>query len=225
MRLPSILPYIYNKLRNGANEYLFTEDGRFGINGSNIDIAQDHPILTPAILFVSKLFAQAEFNIKNKNTGKNVNNHWFLNLIDKPNFFQTKIDFLECLSFTMIATGVSIVYAKRTIGMQPNSMYILDARLLKYPEGFKTEMLNYNQYKNSNITLKYDEDGENLDIKLKDLLFFYDLPNGLQKNKTKNKSRLDGLHQTLENTKDSLIAKNIILRTNGKVITEKFRLN
>ena len=46
------------------------QDGAWGLTGSNLKIAQNHPILTPAMLFVSKLFSQAEFEMKNIKTGE-----------------------------------------------------------------------------------------------------------------------------------------------------------
>ena len=62
----------------------------------------------------------------------------------------------------------------------------------------------------ANQRIVYDSMGENLKIKFGDLLFFYDLPNAMHKNMFDNSSRVDGLKQTLINTKDSLLAKNII---------------
>lgn len=196
------------------------QDGAWGLTGNNLKIAQNHPILTPAMLFVSKLFSQAEFEMKNIKTGEVIKEHAVLTLLKNPNFYQTKTDLLESLQFMLIANGVAVLYKKSIVGMddQVPAIYLLDYKKITWPEGFKTKLSVINEKNEAgNVKVVYDEGGENLKIKLKDLMFFYDLPNGLDsKDIYKNKSRLDGLNQTLVNTNDSLVAKNIILKTNGK---------
>jgi len=79
-------------------------------------------------------------------------------------------------------------------------------------------MLNNTQSKKVlNTKVLYDPKGEKELIPLRDLMFFYDSPNGLEpKNFFKTTSRIKGLEQALINTNSSLIAKDIILKTNGK---------
>ena len=203
------------------------DNGKFGFTGTNLEMAQNHPILTPALLFVSKIFSQAEFKLIDKTTGKEVENNPYLDLLRDPNYFQTSIDFLETLNFMVTAQGWTAVYKKKIPGrVDANSLYILNKDLIKWPEGFKTKMISRGRLERSNETIIYDENGENLDIKIKDLLFFYDAPNGTKKNMFTACSRLDGLRQTLINTYDSLVAKNIVLQTNGKeLITSKGSAN
>lgn len=189
------------------------------LGGTNLNIAQNHPILTPAILFVSKLFSQAEFFLEDRSTGKKVFDHWVLDLLHRPNYYQTQNDFLESHQFMQIAEGKAVVWMKKTIGIKkPTSFYILDPNLIEFPDEFRTPLSGSNKdNKIGNVRILYDREGENKKIPLKDLLFFYDLPNCLDTtNCFENSSRLDGLKQTLINTKDSLLAKNIILKTNGK---------
>lgn len=216
---------LYQRMSNG-DHYNFMEifeTGSFGLTGSNLDIAQNHPILTPALLFTSKIFSQCRFEMINENTGKKVTSNPYLDLLNNPNHYQTSIDLFETLHFMMVAQGYAIGYKKKTPGVSiPNSLYILNPELIKWPERFKTKMMSYNNLKKETGKIIYDESGANEEIKIKDLIFFYDMPNGLQKNFFKAKSRIDGLRQTLENTNDSLTAKNIILKTNGKeLITSK----
>lgn len=224
---------IFDKLRSltwvrdksGNNTYFTNKNSQWSNlhNISNLQFAQSHPILTPAMLFVSKLFSQAKFKVVNKETGKEKKNHWLSKLLNNPNAYQTQNDFLESLQFIQIAQGKAVVYLKRPIGFSESSdiksIYILDSDKIKWPENYASSFItdpNSNSIKNQEVI--YDEDGEKLKIKVKDLLFFYDLPNCLNKNFYKVSSRLDGLRQTLINTHDSLIAKNIILKTNGKEI-------
>ena len=213
---------------SGNNWYVENNGNGFGSgeNMTNLELSQNHPILTPALLFISKLFSQAEFKVVNKETGKEEKNHWLIKLLNKPNLYQTQSDFLESLQFIQIAQGKAVGYLKRPIGFNEaediDSIYLLDSDLIEWPlkykdANFRSPMLSA-RAKNvaDDEIIRYDENGENLKIKVKDLIFFYDLPNMLQKNFYNVNSRFDGLRQTLLNTNDSLIAKNIILKTNGK---------
>lgn len=218
-RMPSFMNNLWERTRSGDNWYYLPENGEWGLEGTNLEIAQNHPILTPAMLFVSKIYSQAEFWIEDKTTGEKYYTHPSLELLARPNYYQIQSDFLEEAMFVMLAQGVAIIYMKKGIGAkEPSAMYILDKTLIKWPEGFTTPLAASN--KNNpiqNKSVKYDEDGLNLTIKIKHLLFLYDLPNGMnKKNMFKAESRLKGLKQTLINTNDSLVAKNIILKTNGK---------
>lgn len=221
------MPFSFPKIRfpfferylNGDSFYQVNEVDKWCGLYSNIEIAQNHPILTPAILFVAKLFSQAEFYLEDQNTGKKIYEHWLLDLLRQPNYYQTQIDFLELHNFTLIANGKAIVYISRTIGgLKPTSFYILDPDRIEWPDEFRTNLRSTNLNNTvQNQYIIYDKDGENKRIAIKDLLFFYDLPNGINtSNMFEARSRIDGLGQTLKNTKDSLLAKNIILKTNGK---------
>ena len=223
LSLPKIIWPTWTRNEQGENFYDLTTVSEYGFNGSNLELAQNHPILTPAILFVAKIFSQADFTIKRISSDKVVDSHWFIKLLKNPNPYQTQQDFLETLMFMQIAQGVCVVYMKRVIGFdEPDNLYILDYDLIKWPKNFENQGYKKFNDKILNEYIIYDENGENLKIKIKDLLFLYDLPNCMSKNPFKVKSRIDGLRQTLINTRDSLIAKNIILKTNGKeLITGK----
>jgi hypothetical protein len=221
--LPSIIWPTWTRNVQGENFYDLKAFDDWGLKGSNLEIAQNHPILTPAILFVSKIFSQASFTVVRNSTDKKIDDHWLLSLLKKPNPYQTQQDFLETLMFMQIAQGVCVVYMKRIIGFQkPKQLYVLDYNLIEFSNKIKNGVTKQISSNIMNEYVKYDRNGENLDIQLKDLLFLYDLPNCLSKNPFNVKSRLHGLKQTLINTNDSLLAKNIILKTNGKeLITGK----
>jgi len=186
---------------------------------SNLGMAENHPILTPALLFISKLFSQGEFFLEHRITKAKTHDHWLLDLLNNPNYYQTGLDFLESLSFMQIGAGKAVVWLRRTTGvLKPTTMYLLNPDLIEYPDEFTTPLSKRNEgNKIEKVKILYDRDGEHQRIPFKDLLYFYDLPNGIYTgNMFENKSRLDGLKQTLINTNDSLLAKNIILKTNGK---------
>jgi hypothetical protein len=214
----------------GGNNWFFgnKHSGKFdsGEFSTNLEIAQNHAILTPAILFIAKIFSQAEFKVVHKKSGKEDEGHWLTKLLDNPNLYQTKSDFLESLQFIQIAQGRAVGYLSKPVGYNDSedidSIYLLDSDLIEFPDKYRDTQFRSKMYtsrqkeKYGDEEITYDKNGENMKIKVKNLIFFYDLPNMLQKNFLNVNSRLDGLKQTLINTNDSLIAKNIILKTNGK---------
>lgn len=217
LSLPRLTWPVWSRTSSGENFYDITEIKNWTGSLSNLEIAQLHPILTPAILFVAKIFSQAEFSVLRKSTQKEFENHHVIELLDNPNEYQTREDFLETLMFIMIAQGVAIVYKKKILGFsKPKSLTVLDKDKISWPENWDRNKFRTNNSKFKKESIVYDKDGENLSIKIEDLMFFYDLPNMLSRNPFEVKSRIDGLRQTLINTLDSLIAKNIILKSNGK---------
>lgn len=212
-------------VRNAAGEYEYDAMSISDLTSlfeggpkNNLTIAQNHPILTPAMLFVSKLYSQVRFTVHNKKSGKELPNHWIAKLLENPNAIQTDSDLQESLMFMMIAQGKAVLYKKKALGFsEPDSLYILNSDLIKWPSNFKLKMKTKAGLESMlEQKVLYDYGGENLKIKIKDLIFIYDSPNCLNKNPFENESRITGLKQALLNTNHSLIAKEIILKTNGK---------
>jgi len=83
--LTNFIGSIWERNKAGENWYMPKQDGTWGLTGSNLEIAQNHPILTPAMLFVSKLFSQADFVMKNVKTGETSTTHPVLTLLRNPN--------------------------------------------------------------------------------------------------------------------------------------------
>ena len=218
--LNSILFPVYEKTIDGADWMFVDGDDNFSKERENLNFALKHPILTPAILFVSNLFAQAHFKVVDRETGVEKKNHWLLKLLENPNYIQTQITLLEQLQFLKISQGKGVIHLKRAIGVEDiDSIFILRSDLITFPEGFNTKSLfKSRSEKFLKTKIIYDQDGKDeKEIMLKDLIFLHDLPPIIQAdNMLENNSRIDGLQQTLKNTYDSLVAKNIILKSNGK---------
>ena len=212
---------VFNRDRKGNVFSDITEYSNWTGDLTKLGTAQNHPILTPALLFVSKLFSQGSFYIERDSTDKRFPNHPILELLKNPNHHQTLPDFLESIEFTKIANGVGVVWAKRNfLTRRITSLYVLDYSLIKFPQSMnKGNFISPGAAKKYlKQEILYDPTGENLEIELGELMFFYDLPNAMHRNPYIARSRIDGLDQTLKNTKDSFIAKNIILKSNGKEI-------
>lgn len=207
---------IYERNRKGDHYYFVDKQGKWSEHASNLKIAQEHPILTPALLFISQLLSTGIFELERKTTKENVNSHWCLDLLENPNSYQTKSDFFEALIFNQVAEGKCVVWKRVLPGFtNPDELHILEQDKIKWPNSIKNNP--FYDFENSKDSIEYTlSDGNSKKINISDLVIFFDLPNGLNTNRIEVKSRLDGLKQTLVNTHDSLIAKNIILKSNGK---------
>tara|TARA_R110000782_G_scaffold93408_1_gene176925 strand:- start:6255 stop:7508 length:1254 start_codon:yes stop_codon:yes gene_type:complete len=211
----------YSRNKNGEHIYDITSFNDWCDEYSNYQLGLKHAILSPALLFISKLYSQAEIKIQNSTTKVILKTHEHYSLIKKPNYNQTLSDLLETLMFTQIVNGVGVIWKKKTFGTEKiNSLYVLDFELIEFPD----EKMKKGKYPNASnestrtsIKIIYDKNGENLDIPLSDLIFFYDMPNGMDRDNPYNApSRIDGVRQELWNTKDSSLAKSIIIKSNGK---------
>jgi hypothetical protein len=211
--------FYYKRNINGDHFYRINTEKYGNSSRDLLKISQNHPLLTPALLFISQLFAQARFKVVNSETKEIIKGHWLSELLKNPNFYQSGIDLLENFMFLKTVVGSVAIYKKKPVGMDATEFYVLNTDLIEYPKDFNTKMTFRDKIGSTYVI--YDKEGENIRIKLEDLMFFYDLPNGINKidkknNHFKSKSRIKGLMQTLINTDDSLLAKNIILKSNGK---------
>lgn len=222
IQLPSWIFPTWSRNRSGSTFSDITEYTSWSKIGNNLNVALDHPILSPALLFVAKLFSQAELKVIRLSDGGEVpSENQYSQLLRDPSAHLTQNDFLEALLFTSIANGVGVVYKKKNAFTgRVNALYVLDYMKLVFPDNFnKGNLIDRSAWgKRMKTKIKYDPNGENLDILLEDLMFFYDMPPCVEENPYITRSRIDGLKQTLRNTNDSLIAKNIILKSNGKEI-------
>lgn len=217
---------LYERNIGGDNIYTLNANSGWSGDSSLLGMAQSHPILTPGLLFISNLFAQGKFKVIDSKTKKEKDNHWLIELLKNPNTYQTRIDFLESAQFMKIANGSVAILPKKGVGVKkPDSLYLLDVALISYPNTFRTAKHFRNRSKYDNQYVLYDKGGENLKVRIGDVIWLYDLPNGISNSRNRDgkernfnvtNSRLYGLKQTLINTHDSLLAKNIILKTNGK---------
>ena len=206
---------VYEKTYDGQNWYYIDGDGANEAELSNLVFSQKHPILSGALLFISNLVAQSKYKVINSKTGIEVQSP-ITELLKAPNYYQTRIDFIEQLTFMKIAVGSAAIWKKRRIGFNDvEALYVLNPELITYPNGYSRRFIMPDSKPNFSVT--YDKSGDNIQIPIKDLIFIYDMPNCFSvKNEFLSASRIDGLRQTLQNTNDSLLAKNIILKSNGK---------
>jgi hypothetical protein len=210
---------VYERTLDDNNWYFIDDNEKWSVDESNLQYALRHPILTPALLFLSNLFAQARFHVVDKKTKEVIEGHPLTKLLEDPNFYQSRIDFKESAQFLKIAQGRVGIWKKRIPGFNEiDQLYLLRSDLITFPEGYQTKhIFSKSREDLGKQIITYDKENLNIKIPLKDIVWLFDLPNvSNKKNFFENESRITGLHQVLRNTLDTQLAKNIIIKTNGK---------
>lgn len=179
-----------------------------------LKMALEHPILNPAINYIAKAFASAEFFIENKK-GELTKDHELIRLLDNPNPDQSKNEFLENYIWFRYVFGYVYQYMKFESGFKKGSIYNLEPNYITFSPNYKTKMLFSNEVREGEFV--YDNYNEKLTISLQDCMIFYDLPNGIGCNSdlTKAPSRLSALRKPIETIQMAYDSKNTIIPQNG----------
>lgn len=214
----------YERLRNGSHRYTYVDaNPTWDSLSDKLKCGSENPVLLPILQLISHYLTKVEFQVKNKTTGKIETDHPLINLLNNPNFYQSKQDFLRQYIWLKYCIGYSYMYPISPVAFNEaediEALYNLDTSLVTFPKGFKTSFV----FEDSDITklkdtmFKYDPKGQNLNISIKDIIPFYDLPNGISNsNLLTADSRLDALKKPLTNISRAFDAKNIAIKSNGK---------
>lgn len=147
----------------------------------------------------------------------------FTNKFNKPNFFQTRRQFLwDYMCFHML--GTASLYSPKKILDDKTPIYWLNPACLEFPaktlkELDKLVLTEKTFNKIQELPLRYNySDGTHLKLKLKDIKPFFDLSNNTSGNWYKGQSRIDALYKVIDNTEEALNSKGVNLRFAGKHI-------
>lgn len=179
----------------------------------------------PAVLKVfalqCDLFSLA--NVQVKQNEKLIENDSFLRLIENPNPFQSKRQFLwDFMFWNMI--GNAVLYIKSSdVDRDNNVMYFLNPANIEFPSSLKKKVgklvlskKGLKEIEEESIEYR-EENSKSQKFKIKDLLFITDLTNSTG-NWFKGNSRLDALYKIIANSEAGIDSKNINARYLGKYI-------
>lgn len=146
-----------------------------------------------------------------------------LDLLNNPNHFQTKKQFLWDYRFWLMFGNAYVKPFNNRIDSNYQNLYLLEPTKMIWPDTTVKKLDKMvisksalNDLLNSNIYYKYN-DGTKTPIQLKELLNFHDLTNGTG-NWFKGNSRIDALWKILANSNSALDAKNINLEFSRKFL-------
>lgn len=222
----------YERTNDGTHFYYNDANASWDNIGNKLNYGYTNPVLLPILQLISHYVTKVEFKIYKKGTDKPIEQHAIIDLLENPNFYQSKQDFLAQLVWFKYCLGYTYLYPINPDGMPSveytTSLNNLNVSLVNFPNGFVTpfNFSDDNKETVKNTVFEYDTQNQNLKISIKDIITFFDLPNGINGNLLTAPSRLDALQKPLSNIQKSFDAKNIIIQSNGKeLFTNKSATN
>jgi hypothetical protein len=221
---------IFSRLWSKGNQYynwgfnMIDASTKFN-NWANEDEKLKAILSNPAAMKVfalqCDLFSMGKLFVYDKNE-KPIENDPFLEMIKKPNHFQTESQFLWDYMFYLML-GTDYIYADSKVVSNKNKLYHLNPAKIHWPE-------NLNRYKDKlilsdasmrdlmkmEITYRYQY-GDTQKIPLEKIIVNTDLTNGTG-NWWIGASRVDALYKIISNAEFVLDAENINIRYSGKFV-------
>lgn len=208
--------------REGNFSYNLLENNAFENANNFLKTSLNNPVIQTIIALRCKMLSQVKISHVDSK-GNEIINSECLKLLKTPNFFQSQQDFIFQLAWFMSATGTNYTYQKRNaINSKPVSIYNLipseiDLNNVHKINKFICTKDEINEYQSKRI--KYKLENQIFEFELKDIIPFYDLANGLEKNSfMKSPSRLNGISKTIQNIDENLKSKNINLKMSQKYL-------
>ena len=186
---------------------------------AKINAVLSNPAALKVFALQCDLFSLANPQVKKE--GKLIDDDPFLNLLKKPNPFQSQRQFLwDYMFWNMI--GNAVLYIKSgDVDRENNMMYFLDTSRIVFSKKLQENIsrLVFSKKETNNIENELVEyknvNGKSNFFKVKELLFISDLTNSTG-NWFKGNSRLDALYKIIDNSESGLDSKNINTRFLGK---------
>lgn len=187
-----------------------------------LDLTLNNPILFICCLTRAKLYSQMKITHVDSN-GKEIENSPYIDLLNKPNYFQSKEDWLKQQSWFLSASGNNIIYQKKiTTNEVPKALYNLVPTEVDYKDILKVDKFftlqqDINEYERQEVEYRLDK--QKYKLKVKDLIPLYDVTNGIQVNTLmKSPSRVSSVLKNVQNIEENMAAKNVNLKMAQKYL-------
>lgn len=209
--------------KDGAWSYMWRVSP-FGnsYEGKYLDLTLTNPVLFICCLTRAKLYSQMKITHLDS-AGNEIKNSPYIKLLDKPNYFQSKEDWLKQQSWFLSSSGTNVIYQKKiTTREEPVGIYNLvpgetDWKDILKVRNFFTTQLDINTFEKQ--TIEYRLDNQKHHLKIKDLIPLYDVANGVQVNSyMKSPSRITPVLKNVQNIEEAMAAKNVNLQMAKKYI-------
>lgn len=188
---------------------------------NKLKMAYAHPILMPGISMIADYFSMVRFTENGKDDTP------IIKLLNKPNIYQTRDDFLKQFIWFKYVCGWVYQYpvgvgTKQDIS-RVKMMYNLKPNLVDFDDDLKTLIPMTVAQEKIELAKQfvYDETNQNIPLTFGDIMAYYDLANGIDESKKDENmwispSRLESIMKPLVNVQKSFDAKNIVIESNGK---------
>jgi hypothetical protein len=209
--------------RNKLGEFWYTLNTEgFGKNADYLKWSLENPVLMTIIALRAKIYSQMEIKHLDSN-GVVIENSPVVKLLNTPNYFQSREDFLFQQMWFMSACGQNYTYKIKTFrGELPKALFNLvpseiDLNKTDKVKKFIFTKSDFQAYGQREIIYKLDD--EKTKIRLENIIPFYDLANGIGNNKfMTSPSRVQGIEKVLQNIDENLKAKHVNLQMSQKFL-------
>lgn len=208
--------------RAGQFSYSFLDGSTYVDNGRYLDMYLTNPVLSTIVNFGAQYYSQMRITHVDKN-GKEVQNSPYINLLNTPNYFQSKEDFFFQQKVFLDVSGNDYIYQiKAFTNNVPKALYNLipseiDFNKIDKINKFIVTDKDKKAFEEKHIVYTLDDTDYN--IKLRDIIPTYDLANGLVKNSFfQSPSKVKAIAKILNNINENINAKNINLQMSAKYI-------
>ena len=223
----NILDYFAVRYNNGNTYYQFgSQNSSFG-DDSRLNIALNSSVVLPILNNIGEYLSKAEFYIETKK-GDKIYDHPVISLINDPNPWQSKQDFLKEHIIFKKALGGNVVHSK-VLGAanagdinKTKYIYNLNINKLECEKEFflKLSLFKDNPKELMKQDLIYDfGKGGKKKISFRELILFYDVTNGLTEEFIEETpSVMDAIYKKVVNVSLTDQSKNITILSNGREI-------
>jgi len=189
--------------------------------GNKLKMAYRHPILMPGISLIADYFSMVRFTENGKDDTD------IIKLLNNPNIYQTRDDFLKQFIWFKYVCGWLYQYPV-TSGAGDNvkrvkMMYNLKPSLIDFDEDFKTTLPFTLGAEKKELARQfiYDSENQNKVLTFDDIMAYYDLANGIDESRKDENwwispSRLEAIRKPLITVQKAFDGKNIVIESNGK---------
>ena len=186
-----------------------------------LQLAKENPIAAILIDFIAEKLGQVEWFIEKGDELSN--DDPLIKLLNKPNYYQSKQDYLKQWYWYLVSHGFVYVLPKGSIGFKTidtiTALYNLKGDCVEYKDDFNTLFVStVQEIKQLEETrFKYTHGNHKHSFTVGEIIPFYDLGNGLDNDfLLKSPSRLDAIKKPLINIGKAYDAENIAIQSNGK---------
>lgn len=228
----NILGYNISRINNGLQvtrdkqgvwSYMWQSTPFNNVNDRDyLELTLSNPILFICCLTRAKLYSQMKIKHVDKE-GNIIENSPYIKLLEKPNYFQSKEDWLKQQSWFLSASGNNLIYQKKVVTRdEPIALYNLIPSDIDYKDILKvnkffTTKQDIKAYEEQEI--KYKLDNKDYKFRVKDLIPLYDVTNGIRSNSSmKSVGRVHSVIKNVDNIEQNMAAKNVNLQMSQKYL-------
>jgi len=208
--------------RAGQFSYSFLDGSSFVDNGRYMQLYLTNPVLSTIVNFGATYYSQMKITHVDS-SGKEILNSPYVKLLNTPNYFQSKEDFLFQQKVFLSVSGNDFIYQVKTFTNEvPKAIYNLIPNEINFNNNHKINkfiVTDKDKKAFEEKSIIYTLDGENYNLQLKSLIPTYDLTNGLVNNSFfQSQSRVKAIAPILHNINKNLESKGINLEMSKKYI-------